>query len=182
MSKKTSHAENQQERLMMIGWVVGFVDGEGCFSINFVRQPDRKEKNRIRRGYRTGYQISHEFAVTQGKSSLRSLQNLKDFFGIGALYPNKRYDNHKEDLYRYTVRKREDLIRVIIPFFKKNSLQTSKRKKFEIFARCIHDISRNRHLTIEGAIKIARMIQNMNHKKDRSNLIKILRNQTSDKQ
>ena len=45
ISKKISHAENQQERLpIMIGWVVGFVDGEGCFSINFVRQSDRKKK------------------------------------------------------------------------------------------------------------------------------------------
>ena len=182
MNKKVSHAENQQERLIMIGWVVGFVDGEGCFSINFVRQSDKKEKNRIRRGYKTGYQIFYEFAVTQGKSSLLSLQNLKDFFGVGALYPNRHYDNHKEDLYRYTVRKREDLVRVIIPFFKKYSLQTAKRKNFEIFARCMHDISQDRHLTIGGAIKIARMIQNMNHKKDRSNLIKILRNQTSDRQ
>src|SRR2546427_13054721 len=26
---------NQQERLVTIGWVIGFVDGEGCFSIGF---------------------------------------------------------------------------------------------------------------------------------------------------
>ena len=90
----------------MIGWVVGFVDGEGCFSINFVRQSDRKEKNRIRRGYRTGYQIFYEFSVTQGESSIESLKKIKDFFGVGNLYINKRYDNHKEHLYRYTVRKK----------------------------------------------------------------------------
>jgi hypothetical protein len=35
-------AENQQERLIELrGWVTGFVDGEGCFSIGFVRQHDR---------------------------------------------------------------------------------------------------------------------------------------------
>ncbi|MCX5642161.1 MAG: LAGLIDADG family homing endonuclease, partial [Candidatus Omnitrophica bacterium] len=26
-------ADNQQERLKTIGWIVGFIDGEGCFSI-----------------------------------------------------------------------------------------------------------------------------------------------------
>jgi len=31
-------AENQQERLIQLGWVIGFVDGEGCFSIGFIRQ------------------------------------------------------------------------------------------------------------------------------------------------
>ncbi len=55
-------ADNQQERL--IGWILGFVDGEGCFSINFTKQPDRQELYRIRRGYKTGYQISHNFAVS----------------------------------------------------------------------------------------------------------------------
>jgi hypothetical protein len=38
VSDNPSSAENQQERLVEIGWVVGFVDGEGCFSINLVRQ------------------------------------------------------------------------------------------------------------------------------------------------
>ena len=35
---------NQQERLVTIGWVIGFVDGEGCFSIGFTRQPDRSKR------------------------------------------------------------------------------------------------------------------------------------------
>ena len=76
MSKKASRAENQQERLITIGWILGFVDGEGCFSVNFVRQADKKEKNRIRKGYKTGFQIFYEFAVTQGESSLRSLEKM----------------------------------------------------------------------------------------------------------
>jgi hypothetical protein len=54
-----SGAENQQERLIeFTGWVIGFVDGEGCFSIGLVRQPNRKG----RRVYKTGYQVSHDFA------------------------------------------------------------------------------------------------------------------------
>lgn len=180
MSNKASRAGNQQERLVRIGWVVGFVDGEGCFSLGFVKQSDRQEKGRLRRGYRTGYQVFHEFAVTQGESSLQSLQLLKDFFGIGSLYPNLRYDNHKENLYRYTVRKRDDLLGVIIPFFQKHPLRTSKRKNFELFARGMKEIEKDNHLTVEGIIRIAQITQQMNHKRDKSDLIRILRNQTSD--
>lgn len=180
MSKKVSHAENQQERLMMIGWIVGFVDGEGCFSINFVKQSNKREKNRIRKGYKTGYQISYEFAVTQGESSLESLEKMKDFFGVGSIYVNKRYDNHKEYLQRYVVRKKDDLVNVIIPFFKKYELRTSKKKNFEIFAKCMVDIEKGKHLTKNGAIKIAQMTEKMNHRKNRSKIIRILRNQTSD--
>ena len=86
-------AENQQERLIEFrGWVIGFVDGEGCFSVGFIRQPNRKG----RRGYRTGYQVAHEFAVTQGRSSLACLQALQEFFGVGMLVANRRYDDHRE--------------------------------------------------------------------------------------
>ena len=178
-SKKVSHAENQQERLIFIGWVIGFVDGEGCFSINFVKQPNRKEKNKIRKGYKTGYQIFHEFAITQGESSLGSLEKIKNFFGVGNIYINKRYDNHKEHLYRYVVRKREDLTNVIIPFFKKYKLRTSKKNNFETFVVCMGEIKQNKHLTKRGSIKIAKRTEIMNQKKSRSEIIKILRNQTS---
>jgi hypothetical protein len=106
-------AENQQERLIQTGWVIGFVDGEGCFSIGFVRQHDRAG----RKGYKTGYQVAHEFAVTQGAKSASCLDELVDFFGVGGIIANKRYDNHKEHLYRYVVRRRKDLIETIIPFF-----------------------------------------------------------------
>jgi hypothetical protein len=71
-SDNSTAAENQQERLIKIGWITGYVDGEGCFSINFIRQPHRHN----RRGYKTGIQVAHEFAVTQGASSVDSLHLL----------------------------------------------------------------------------------------------------------
>src|SRR5947209_20318043 len=85
-------AENQKERLIQLGWVIGFVDGEGCFSISFVRQPSREK----RKGYKTGYQVTHEFAVTQGAKSIDYLNAIREFFGVGQVLVNKRYDNHKE--------------------------------------------------------------------------------------
>ena len=69
----------EDERLILIGWITGFVDGEGCFSINFIRQPDR----RARKGYKTGFQVGHEFVVTQGAKSVDVLYAFVEFFGIG---------------------------------------------------------------------------------------------------
>jgi hypothetical protein len=84
-SENLDGAGNQQERLIEFrGWVIGFVDGEGCFSIGFVRQPNRTS----RRGYKTGYQVAHEFAVTQGASSIDSLHALREFFGVGQVLIN----------------------------------------------------------------------------------------------
>jgi hypothetical protein len=133
-----SGAENQQERLIEFrGWVIGFVDGEGCFSIGFVRQPDRIG----RRGYKTGFQVSHEFAVTQGASGVACLESLREFFGVGDVISNRRYDNHREDMRRYVVRRRSDLLETIIPFFRKHPMRSPKQQNFEKFARCVELIS-----------------------------------------
>ena len=167
-------ADNQQERLIKLGWVIGFVDGEGCFSIGFIRQPNRKG----RKGYRTGYQIFHEFAVTQGAKSVSCLHELRDFFGVGQVYLNTRHDNHKEPLYRFVVRPRKELLEVVIPFFRLHPLHTAKQQDFEKFARCVELVTSGRHLTREGLIEIAQIAQTMNSQKPRQVLIGILRDQT----
>jgi len=177
-SKNASRADNQQERLIEIGWILGFVDGEGCFSIGFVKQPNRKEPLRIRRGYVTGYQVAHEFAVVQGQRSLSTLKKLQSFFKVGAVYINRRHDNHKEDLFRYSVSRRQDLLNVIVPFFEKYQLRTAKRKDFQLFTQCIKLMERKKHLTTAGLIQIALLTEQMNHKKSRADLIRILRDQT----
>lgn len=104
MRNNASSADNQQERLVGLEhWIRGFVDGEGCFSIGFVAQPDVKDAKRPfgrRKAYKTGYQVGHSFVVVQGERSLPSLKLLKEFFGIGKIYRNRRHDNHKEDLFK----------------------------------------------------------------------------------
>lgn len=167
-------AENQQERLIRTGWVVGFVDGEGCFSIGFVRQSNRAN----RRGYRTGYQVAHEFAVTQGEQSISCLEDLREFFGVGQVLVNKRYDNHREHLYRYVVRRRVELLETVIPFFKQYPMRSSKQRNFEKFAKCVELIACGRHLSPDGLIEIARIAETMNRRKSRQELIRILRGHT----
>ena len=173
-SDNPTSADNQQERLIKRGWIIGFVDGEGCFSIGFIRQPSRMN----RKGYKTGFQVAHEFAVTQGAKSVSCLHELRDFFGVGQVIINNRYDNHKEHLYRYVVRKRKDLLEVVIPFFQQNPLHSSKQKDFEKFAQCVELIESGHHLTFQGLIDIAEITQTMNRQKSRIDLIRILRDYT----
>ncbi len=170
--------ENQQERLITIGWVLGFVDGEGCFCVGFVRQRDRIEPTRIRRGYQLGYQVFGEFAVTQGQKSRDSLVALTNFFGLGNLYINKRYDNHKEHMWRYTVRRGEELHKVIIPFFRKYPLRTAKNNDFVKFAQCMEIVRDRKHLTPDGLHKIAQIASTMNRQKPRPIIQSILRYHT----
>ena len=168
-------AENQQERLIEFrGWVIGFVDGEGCFSIGLVRQSSREG----RRGYKTGYQVSHDFVVTQGASSVGCLEELREFFGVGEVYVNRRHDNHRENLHRYSVHRRADLLQRIIPFFREHPLRTAKQRDFEKFASCVERMAGGQHKTREGLAQIVEIMQTMNRRKPRHELIRILRDHT----
>ena len=148
-------ADNQQERLNIEGWIVGFVDGEGCFSVSIQKSPHTK----------LGWQVFPEFVVTQGEKSLSVLKTIRDFFGCGNIFVNKRYDNHKENLYRYCVRSLDDLRDRIVPFFNENKLKTAKKIDFEIFKQAMVMIAAQKHLTMNGIIEIAKLSQKMNRKK-----------------
>ena len=148
-------ADNQQERTETVGWVVGFVDGEGCFFVTLIRNATT----------RTGWQVFPEFVVTQGQSSLAALQFLQSWFGCGAVYVNRRRDNHREPIQRYCVRALEDLKAKIVPFFREHPLRTKKREDFEKFAQVIEWISEKRHLDVGGLGRIAGVAQTMNRRK-----------------
>ena len=174
LTDNVSSAENQQERLIKSGWIVGFVEGEGCFSIGFIKQPDRGG----RKGYKTGLQVWHEFAVTQGESSLKALEEIKSYFDVGHIYINNRYDNHRGNLYRYVVRRRKDLLEVIIPFFSNQTMRTIKKKQFDRFVYILKMVEKSKHLSKDGLEEILRIAEKMNMRKNRGNLIRILREHT----
>ncbi len=77
-SDNPSGAGNQQERPLAAEWVVGFVDGEGCFSVPTFRN----------RSCRLGWQVQPEFAVVQGARSAAVLHLLGRFFGCGSVTVN----------------------------------------------------------------------------------------------
>jgi len=156
-SKNVFGADNQQERLKTAYWIVGFTDGEGCFSIAVIKNKTTK----------FGKQIFPEFVITQGVKSLTALEKVKSFFDCGNIFINKRYDNHNENLYRYCVRSLHDLDQKIIPFFKKHQLQTYKKNDLLIFAKVVKLMIDKEHLNIKGRQKILRLISQMNHKKQR---------------
>ena len=154
-SDNVSSADNQQERQdYYLGWVVGFVDGEGCFSVGVFR-------NRI---LKNGWQVFPEFVVTQGEKSLSALEELQRFFKCGRIFINKRYDNHREPLYRYCVRSAKDIREKIIPFFMKYSLRTAKRDDFNKFVTILKLMENNIHLTERGMKRIAKIVEKMNRR------------------
>lgn len=160
-------AENQQERLFTAAWLVGFVDGEGCFSCPIFRNGS----------ITLGWQVQPSFTVVQGESSRSVLDAMVEYFGCGKVYVNRRHDNHREDLWRYHVSRFRDLRDVIVPFFEANPLRTAKRDNFAKFVEIIELMDCRRHLTVPGLIEIAEIAQTMNFRKP-AEVLRILRDHT----
>jgi LAGLIDADG DNA endonuclease family protein len=153
-SNNPSGAGNQQERPGIEQWIVGFVDGEGCFSISVVR-------NAV---CRLGWQVQHEFSVTQAASSRVTLEILIEEFGCGSIIESPRHDNHREPLLRFSVKRRADLLDVVIPFFEERPLRTAKRLDFDRFAAVLRAMEGRVHLTQDGLRWIARETEQMNRR------------------
>lgn len=152
--RKIEKPDNQQERLKTIGWIVGYTDGEGCFSVSMFRNKTTKY----------GWQVFPEFVVTQGEKSRKSLTEIQDFFRCGKIFENNRKDNHREKLLRYCVRNRKELTENIIPFFVQYPLRTAKKEDFKKFVQIVIMMNRGLHKTLSGLKRIASIIENMNRK------------------
>ena len=143
-SDNPSGGDNQQERLDA-DWVVGFVDGEGCFFVGINRQPSMK----------IGWQVLPEFRVVQHERDVTVLKQLQEFFGSGQVTVN--HGDRKE----LRIRGLQQLSEVV-RFFKQHPLRTVKRSSFDCFAEVIDLMQQGNHLTEEGLARIRQIISRMN--------------------
>ena len=155
-SDNQSRADNQQGRLDP-WWIVGFADGEGCFSVSIFKNSTTK----------SGVQVFPEFVITQGEKSLNTLEDLQRYFNCGNIYINRRSDNHRENLYRYCVRSMKDLEDNIVPFFNKYQLKTAKNNDFVIFCKILILLKGKEHLNKSGLDNIKSLASTMNRRKTR---------------
>ena len=127
-------------------WIVGFVDGEGCFFIGVNAHPEMT----------VGYQVLPEFTVVQHKRDIHILYALREYFGCGVVRTNHG------DRKAYRVRGMMDLVEKIIPFFERYPLQTKKRHDFDKFREVIRLMQQRMHLKPEGIQSIRTFASSMN--------------------
>ena len=127
-------------------WIVGFVDGEGCFHIGI-------NKNLT---MTLGVQVLPEFTVVQHQRDEQVLYALKAYFGCGVVRKN-----HGTRLC-YRVRGHENLLQRILPFFEKHQLKTRKRVDFAKFRKVVLLMEKKEHLTLPGLEKIRQIKTSMN--------------------
>jgi hypothetical protein len=126
-------------------WIVGFVDGEGCFSFSLIKNDSLK----------FGYQIQGEFTVVQHKRDIQLLHKIKDHFKCGSVAIN--HGNR----YHYRVKNLEHFLTIIIPFFEKNRLQTIKSLQLPVFKEICLLLKDKHHYTKEGFEEIKLLVKKL---------------------
>ena len=86
-------------------WIVGFVDGEGCFHISINKNDTMT----------LGFQVLPEFTVVQHERDVKVLHALKAFFKCGVVRVNRKDNTSTRMAYR--VRNVKHLLDIISPFF-----------------------------------------------------------------
>jgi hypothetical protein len=100
-------------------WIVGFVDGDGCFKI--IQTSTKGTKDDVVRKEKR-----YCFVVSQNQRSVEVLYALKQKFGCGSV--NRAGGEMRE----YRVTGKKDLLQVILPFFEKHPLNTEKWHDFRL--------------------------------------------------
>ena len=135
-------------------WISGFVDGEGCFNIQKIKKKEKEsivifpsqqplviedEKREI---------LRHRFIVSQDKRSLGVLYGLKRKFKCGTVH--KAGGNKMA----FQVSKSIHLEKIIIPFFQKYTLKTTKRESFRLFVESMEKYNKGKTIQKENIFSV----------------------------
>jgi len=125
-------------------YVVGFVDGEGSFSVSIGKHKTTK----------SGYEVRPEFEIELRADDQPIIERILITIGCGRIY-DLSYDRYGWYPHiKYKVNNRRDLIDIVFPFFDKYKLQAKKAEVYKFFKEVVLMMDRKEHLTDSGFKKI----------------------------
>ncbi|MDD5528043.1 MAG: LAGLIDADG family homing endonuclease [Patescibacteria group bacterium] len=141
--------------MLNANYVVGLIDGEGSFTV-YVND-GKNSRERVRRT-----RIEPRFYIKLVEEDKDILGELKKYFKCGNVYFQKDKRPNHQNCFRYEVTKREDLNKIIIPFFKKNPVRLkTKARDFKIFCQIMAAINAYEHLSDAGLKRLFNLKQKM---------------------
>jgi len=127
-------------------WIVGFIDGEGCFHVGISKHED----------LRSGFQILPELTVVQHERDIDLLYELRSWMNCGVVRRNHG------DRFCWRVRKLKNLSDIILPFFERYPLRSKKAVEYLKFRKVVIMMQKEEHLSEKGFQEILKIASEMN--------------------
>ncbi len=136
-------------------YIVGFTDGEGCFAILINKHKTKKLK--------VDANLCFEIELrADDRPVLELIQKRLNCGRIVELnYERYGWKPHV----KFVVRKQNDILFRIIPFFKQFPLKGKKGKDFKLFCRAGEIFKKKQHLTEEGIDQLRKIREFMNERR-----------------
>jgi hypothetical protein len=135
-------------------WLLGFIEGEGCFFISISKNAFQEEK----------FNVSLLFKLTQHNRDLELIKQIGAFLGCGFII-----EESNASTVSLNCRKLSDILQKIIPFFDNYPLIGHKRLDYVDFYNVAKLMENKSHLTTQGLndIKIIKKGMNRGRKEEK---------------
>ena len=137
-------------------WIIGFVEGEGCFFIGITKNTKSK----------INFSVNLLFKISQHKRDIDLLKKILMQLNCGTI------QNNTINVAMLQCKKLSDIETKILPLFENYPLQGVKRLDYEDFCKAFYLMKDKAHLTEEGLIKIREIKSRMNFSRNKENISK----------
>lgn len=134
----------KDQKIKDSNWIAGFTSGEGSFTVSVF-----KSKTLL------GVGVKLVFDLTHHKRDEKLMSTFINFFQCGCIYSNR-------DAIYYRVSKFDDIMKIIIPFFKNYKIEGMKAQDFNDWCKVAEMMKEKQHLTEDGLEKIKKIKAGMN--------------------
>ena len=129
-----------------IHWFVGFVDAEGSFYVNIIKDSTK-----------TGYSVQLRFSITQHIRDAQLFNLINKWLGGSHIY--ERPEESRVDI---IISKLSNIVNILIPIFNIYNLQGIKKFNYNDFLTIVILLENKEHLTLNGIDKIKQIKSGMN--------------------
>lgn len=143
------------EEIISGDYIAGFVEGEGCFSVNL---------NHNKNGKINSYRPMFSLGLNIRDESL--LKKIQQEIGCGSIYydksPRKRGYDKTHDIVVLKIYRKTDIYYKLIPFFEKHKFHGSKKSTFDNFKEIVQIIGTKHYKSDEEKKRILELKNQLN--------------------
>ena len=152
--------------------IMGFVEGEGCFSIGIQKYIDRKPRKTSKRWGHTNahlFRAAASFRIALTEEDRPVLEEIRKTLGIGQIYVQKSAlkNSRLHNSAHYYVESLKDC-QTAKEFFQRQKFYTKKGKDFRLWCQVLELIQNKAYYKKEGLLEICRIRDQMNYLKTKN--------------